>query len=188
MVVSTGDNVLLCSGPNRHNAPHVAKVTALFPDSETGTKMMALMWYYRPESLTPPRRNCVESELFASRHCDVNPVDCIEDRAYVLSAAAFARFMAITKYKEECRKHWRAVLAVPPRRSSEGSPEYDYPVSFVIFGCSQECMLGCDCWFAFDCSFYVLSRLVLVVVYLGGDIFQCCQFHFEHQRPFHDHR
>uniref|UniRef100_A0A0V0JA43 BAH domain-containing protein n=1 Tax=Schistocephalus solidus TaxID=70667 RepID=A0A0V0JA43_SCHSO len=100
MVVSTGDNVLLCSGPNRHSAPHVAKVTALFPDPKTGTKMMALMWYYRPESLTPPRRNCVESELFASRHCDVNPVACIEDRAYVLSAAAFARFMAITKYKE----------------------------------------------------------------------------------------
>ncbi|KAL7059992.1 hypothetical protein AAHC03_09234 [Spirometra sp. Aus1] len=125
MVVSTGDNVLLCSGPNRLNAPHVAKVTALFPDPETGTKMMALMWYYRPESLTPPRRNCVECELFASRHCDVNPVDCIEDRAYVLSAAAFARFMAITKYKQECRKHWRSILAVPPRRSSEGSPEYD---------------------------------------------------------------
>lgn len=68
---------------------------------DAGTKMMALLWYYRPESLTPPRRSgVVECELFASRHCDVNPVDCIDDRAYVLSAAPYARFMALTKYKQ----------------------------------------------------------------------------------------
>ncbi|VDO01511.1 unnamed protein product [Rodentolepis nana] len=36
MVVSPGDNVLLCSGPDRQGAPHVAKVTALFNDPETG--------------------------------------------------------------------------------------------------------------------------------------------------------
>ncbi|VDK36658.1 unnamed protein product [Taenia asiatica] len=149
MVVCPGDNVLLCSGPDRHSAPHVAKVTALFdnPDNVAftsptdslirtgyassvqfssfssnmgyinvcaGTKMMALLWYYRPDSLTPPRRSgVVECELFASRHCDVNPVDCIDDRAYVLSAAPYARFMALAKYKQEARTHRRPISAVP---------------------------------------------------------------------------
>ncbi|KAM7536174.1 hypothetical protein Aperf_G00000097864 [Anoplocephala perfoliata] len=121
MVVSLGDNVLLCSGPDRHTAPHVAKVTALFNDPDTDTKMMALLWYYRPESLVPPRRNgVVECELFASRHCDVNPVDCIDDRAYVLSAAPYARFMALAKYKQECRTHRRPVTIVPPLPQASG--------------------------------------------------------------------
>lgn len=62
---------------------------------------MALLWYYRPESLVPPRRNgVIDCELFASRHCDVNPVDCIDDLAYVFSALPYARFMAFTKYKQ----------------------------------------------------------------------------------------
>ncbi|VDM32146.1 unnamed protein product [Hydatigera taeniaeformis] len=132
MVVCPGDNVLLCSGPDRHSAPHVAKVTALFDNPDNGeenvsdffeahdykpwygTKMMALLWYYRPDSLTPPRRSgVVECELFASRHCDVNPVDCIDDRAYVLSSAPYARFMALAKYKQEARTHRRPVSAVP---------------------------------------------------------------------------
>ncbi|VDD80539.1 unnamed protein product [Mesocestoides corti] len=124
MVVCPGDNVLLCSGPDRHSAPHVAKVTALFTSPETGTKMMALLWYYRPESLTPPRRNgVIECELFASRHCDVNPVDCIDDRAYVLSSSPYARFMALAKYKQEARVHRRPAAVVPqsPSKSPHGS-------------------------------------------------------------------
>ena len=36
MVVCPGDNVLLYSGPDRHSAPHVAKVTALFNNPENG--------------------------------------------------------------------------------------------------------------------------------------------------------
>ncbi len=83
--------------------------------------MMALLWYYRPESLTPPRRNgVIDCELFASRHCDVNPVDCIEDRAYVLSASAYARFMAQAKYKQVSRvpAHFTFTPLKPPDNSS----------------------------------------------------------------------
>ncbi|KAM3177382.1 hypothetical protein ACTXT7_004642 [Hymenolepis weldensis] len=136
MVVSPGDNVLLCSGPDRQGAPHVAKVTALFNDPDSGTKMMALLWYYRPESLVPPRRNgVIDCELFASRHCDVNPVDCIDDLAYVYSALPYARFMALTKYKQECRTHRRSISIVPPLHKTSKDAAITSTTSKVSLRC-----------------------------------------------------
>lgn len=46
MVVSLGDNVLLCSGPDRHSAPHVAKVTALFNDPDSSEAQISLLISY----------------------------------------------------------------------------------------------------------------------------------------------
>ncbi|TGZ55573.1 hypothetical protein CRM22_010348 [Opisthorchis felineus] len=101
ILIRERDSVLLCSGPDRCSPPHVARITALFPDPKTGIKMMALLWYYRPEHVSGTAPNHpVPNELYASRHCDTNPVDCIEDKAYVLTASAFSRYMARTKYRQ----------------------------------------------------------------------------------------
>ncbi|KER23466.1 hypothetical protein T265_08633 [Opisthorchis viverrini] len=101
ILIRERDSVLLCSGPDRCSPPHVARITALFPDPKTGIKMMALLWYYRPEHVSGTAPNHpVSNELYASRHCDTNPVDCIEDKAYVLTASAFSRYMARAKYRQ----------------------------------------------------------------------------------------
>ncbi|KAG5448764.1 Bromo adjacent y domain-containing 1 protein [Clonorchis sinensis] len=101
ILIRERDSVLLCSGPDRCSPPHVARITALFPDPKTGIKMMALLWYYRPEHVSGTAPNHpVPNELYASRHCDTNPVDCIEDKAYVLTASAFSRYMARAKYRQ----------------------------------------------------------------------------------------
>ncbi|KAA0194088.1 Bromo adjacent domain-containing 1 protein [Fasciolopsis buskii] len=116
MVIQERDCVLLCSGPDRSNPPHVAKITALFEDSTNSeTKMMSLLWYYRPEHVGCSRGNLVPNELYASRHCDTNPVDCIEDKAYVLTASAFARYMARLKYRQTSYPRPPLHRVVPPR-------------------------------------------------------------------------
>ena len=57
--------------------------------------MMGVLWYYRLEHtetagvLLPPRY--VSNEVFASRHRDVVPVACIEDRCFVLTLNQFNR-------------------------------------------------------------------------------------------------
>ncbi|KAA3674722.1 uncharacterized protein DEA37_0003981 [Paragonimus westermani] len=101
ILIHEKDSVLLCSGPDRSNPPHVAKITALFLDPNSGTKMMALLWYYRSEHIIGNGlHDLISNELYASRHCDTNPVDCIEDKAYVLTMNAFARFMAELKHRQ----------------------------------------------------------------------------------------
>ncbi|KAK4472491.1 hypothetical protein MN116_003739 [Schistosoma mekongi] len=100
MVIRVKDNVLLCSGPSRCYPPHVAKIIALYHDKNTDTKMMSLLWYYRPEHIVGGSQNVVKNELYASRHRDINPLDCIEDKAYVLSVSAYSRYMAKLKRQQ----------------------------------------------------------------------------------------
>lgn len=64
-----------------------------------------MLWYYRPEhvtggSATAANKPVITNEIYASAHCDTNPVDCIEDKAYVLTFSAFARFMAFWKHRQ----------------------------------------------------------------------------------------
>ncbi|KAF8563279.1 hypothetical protein P879_10900 [Paragonimus westermani] len=116
ILIHEKDSVLLCSGPDRSNPPHVAKITALFSDPNSGTKMMALLWYYRSEHVVGNGlHDLVSNELYASRHCDTNPVDCIEDKAYVLTTNAFARFMAELKHRQFTSPRARLNRIVPKR-------------------------------------------------------------------------
>jgi len=53
---------------------------------------MSVLWYYRLEHTgTAPLPRYIDREVFASRHRDVIPVKCIEDRCYVLTLNEFNR-------------------------------------------------------------------------------------------------
>ncbi|KAF7232867.1 hypothetical protein EG68_10022, partial [Paragonimus skrjabini miyazakii] len=132
ILIREKDSVLLCSGPDRSNPPHVAKITALFSDPNSGTKMMALLWYYRSEHVVGNGlHDVVSNELYASRHCDTNPVDCIEDKAYVLTTNAFARFMAEMKHRQFASSRARLNRIVPERavNSTGDLPDDTYECS-----------------------------------------------------------
>ncbi|XP_021439975.2 bromo adjacent homology domain-containing 1 protein isoform X1 [Oncorhynchus mykiss] len=98
-VIWVRDTVLLRSGPRKKYLPYIAKISALWEDSESGEMMMSLFWYYRPEHTQGgrnPSTHC-ENEIFASRHQDQNSVACIEDKCYVLTLAQYCRFCAFVK-------------------------------------------------------------------------------------------
>uniref|UniRef100_A0A674C7G2 Bromo adjacent homology domain-containing 1 protein-like n=1 Tax=Salmo trutta TaxID=8032 RepID=A0A674C7G2_SALTR len=92
-IIWVRDTVLLRSGPRKKSLPYIAKISALWEDSESGEMMMSLFWYYRPEHTQGgrnPSTHC-ENEIFASRHQDQNSVACIEDKCYVLTLAQYCR-------------------------------------------------------------------------------------------------
>ncbi|KAL0969636.1 hypothetical protein UPYG_G00230120 [Umbra pygmaea] len=82
-VVGVRDTVLLRSGPKK-SLPYVAKISALWEDSESGEMMMSLFWYYRPEH-TQGGRN-------SNTHY----------KCYVLTLAQYCRFCALGKRRAEC--------------------------------------------------------------------------------------
>jgi BAH domain len=60
----------------------------------SGEMFMSILWYYRLEHTgTDPLPRYIECEVFASRHRDVVPVACIEDRCYVLTLGEFNRLV-----------------------------------------------------------------------------------------------
>ena len=53
---------------------------------------MSVLWYYRLEHTgTELLPRYIDCEVFASRHRDVIPVACIEDRCFVLTLNEFSR-------------------------------------------------------------------------------------------------
>ena len=59
---------------------------------DVGEMMMNIFWYYRPEQTDTDRVPKTEdNEVFASRHRDVIPVACIDDKAYVLTFCEYCR-------------------------------------------------------------------------------------------------
>lgn len=141
MIIREKDSVLLCSGPDRSHPPHVAKVTALFLDKNTGTKMMSLLWYYRPEHLTGAVHNgFVKNELYASRHRDINPVDCIEDKAFVLPVSAYSRFMAKIKYQQAACFRKRLNSIVPESSNCSLHNSVDNKVSEISSSFCEKCL------------------------------------------------
>ncbi|KAK6304116.1 hypothetical protein J4Q44_G00247020 [Coregonus suidteri] len=114
-VIRVRDTVLLRSGPRKKSLPYIAKISALWEDSESGEMMMSLFWYYRPEHTQGgrnPSTHC-ENEIFASRHQDQNSVACIEDKCYVLTLAQYCRFCALVKRRGEGLPE-SATRMVPP--------------------------------------------------------------------------
>lgn len=84
--------------------PYVAKVAALWSEPGTGTMMVSLLWFYRPEhtedtKVLSSRYN--ESELFASRHLDEISVACVEDKCYVLTYNQYCRFQALSEKSDQ---------------------------------------------------------------------------------------
>ena len=57
--------------------------------------MMNVFWYYRPEHTETDRllTPTIPAEVFASKHRDVIPVACIEDRCYVLTFNEYCRWV-----------------------------------------------------------------------------------------------
>ena len=97
-VVRMRDCILLKSGTKAKDLPFVAKVSALWENSDDGEMMMSLLWYYRPEHTEDGRRATdLDDEIFASRHRDVCSVACIEDKCYVLTFNEYCRCVCVKK-------------------------------------------------------------------------------------------
>ncbi|XP_054154112.1 probable serine/threonine-protein kinase DDB_G0282963 [Oppia nitens] len=99
-IIKVRDCVLLRSGPRKTDLPFVAKIAALW-ETPDGEMMMSLLWYYRPEH-TDLEYYCNQpvSEIFASKHRDVNSVACIDDKCYVLTYNEFCRYKRLKFLKQ----------------------------------------------------------------------------------------
>lgn len=140
-VIQVRDSVLLRSGAKKTDLPYIAKVCAFWEDAETGGVMMSLFWYYRPEHTEDGRKpHHLPDEIFASRHRDVDSVECIEDKCYVLTFNEYCRYKKRCKM-EEVNTTWSlADVTIPvsnesyPRRNR--IPEMDVNPE-LVFCCRQ---------------------------------------------------
>lgn len=140
-VIKVRDSVLLRSGARKTDIPYIAKVCAFWEDPETASVMMSLFWYYRPEHTEDGRKpHHLPDEIFASRHRDVDSVECIDDKCYVLTFNEYCRYRKRCKM-EQVNTTWSlADVTIPasnesyPRRSripdSDVNPE-------LVFCCRQ---------------------------------------------------
>lgn len=140
-VIQVRDSVLLRSGARKTDLPYIAKVCAFWEDAETGGVMMSLFWYYRPEHTEEGRKaHHLSDEIFASRHRDVDSVECIDDKCYVLTFNEYCRYRKRCKM-EQVNTTWSLTdVTIPlcnesyPRRNripdSDVNPE-------LVFCCRQ---------------------------------------------------
>lgn len=140
-VIQVRDSVLLRSGAKTTDLPFIAKVCAFWEDAETGGVMMSLFWYYRPEHTEEGRKpHHLPDEIFASRHRDVDSVECIEDKCYVLTFNEYCRYRKRIKMEQVGATWSLADVTIPvsnesyPRRNripdSNANPE-------LVFCCRQ---------------------------------------------------
>ena len=89
--------------------------------------LMSVLWYYRLEHTgTAPLPRYIDREVFASRHRDVIPVKCIEDRCYVLTLNEYNRW-------HHCRYILHVLHVV-----------FDYELTFeVLRSCNCQLLLFC---------------------------------------------
>ena len=140
-VIQVKDSVLLRSGAKKTDLPYIAKICAFWQDASSGGVMMSLFWYYRPEHTEEGRKpHQLIDEIFASRHRDVDSVDCIEDKCYVLTFNEYCRYRKRCKM-DQVKTSWSlADVTIPvsneayPRRNripdSDVNPE-------LVFCCRQ---------------------------------------------------
>lgn len=140
-VIQVRDSVLLRSGAKKTDLPYIAKICSFWKDAETGNIMMSLLWYYRPEHTEDGRKpHHLQDEIFASRHRDMDSVECIEDKCYVLTFNEYCRYRKRCKM-EQVNTTWSlADVTIPvsnepyPRRNripdSNVNPE-------LVFCCRQ---------------------------------------------------
>lgn len=139
--IQVRDSVLLRSGAKTTDLPYIAKVCAFWEDAETGGVMMSLFWYYRPEHIEEGRKpHHLPDEIFASRHRDVDSVECIDDKCYVLTFNEYCRYRKRAKMEQVGTTWSLADVTIPvsnesyPRRNripdSNVNPE-------LVFTCRQ---------------------------------------------------
>lgn len=140
-VIQVRDSVLLRSGAKTTDLPYIAKVCAFWADAETGGVMMSLLWYYRPEHIEEGRKpHHLPDEIFASRHRDVDSVECIEDKCYVLTFNEYCRYKKRVKMEQVGATWSLADVTIPvsnesyPRRNR--IPDTDVN-SELVFCCRQ---------------------------------------------------
>jgi hypothetical protein len=62
--------------------------------------MMSVLWYYRAEHTETERLpQYIDSEIFASKHRDIIPAVCIDDKCYVLTFNEFCRLVIIESFQ-----------------------------------------------------------------------------------------
>lgn len=140
-VIQVRDSVLLRSGAKTTDLPYIAKVCAFWEDAETGGVMMSLFWYYRPEHIEDGRKpHHLPDEIFASRHRDVDSVECIEDKCYVLTFNEYCRYKKRVKMEQVGATWSLADVTIPvsnesyPRRNR--IPDTDVNPE-LVFCCRQ---------------------------------------------------
>lgn len=103
--------------------------------------MMSLLWYYRPEHTEEGRKaHQLSDEVFASRHRDMDSVECIEDKCYVLTFNEYCRYRKRCKM-EQANTTWSLTDRVLPNLHETYSRKHRIPDSDVnpelVFCCRQ---------------------------------------------------
>lgn len=131
-------------------------VTFVFVISEcAGEMMMGVFWYYRHhqnegENLSKYLNN----EVFASRHRDVIPVACIEDRCYVLTLNEFCRSSVLCQPMS-------AQYTIPSVFWEDFKPFIYFDV-VSKWGCSLSSCVVDYCYWASKCSHQLWDLIQLL--------------------------
>ncbi|CAH1128704.1 unnamed protein product [Ceutorhynchus assimilis] len=138
-LIRPGDCVLLKAGPRKNDLPYVAKIAALWENSEDGEMMMSLLWYYRPEHTEQGRLMTDQpDEVFASRHKDSNSVACIDDKCYVVTYNEYCRYKKhFKRIQEGVEERPRCVPLPDPYPRIRKQPPSSSLSTDIVFFCRK---------------------------------------------------
>ncbi|KAK2157219.1 hypothetical protein LSH36_195g03067 [Paralvinella palmiformis] len=140
-LIRVRDCVLVKSGPRKSDIPYVAKIGALFEDPDTREIMMSVLWFYRAEHTETERLpRYIDNEIFASRHRDVIPAVCIDDKCYVLTFNEFCRYHGEQARTQQCLPPRQNIVPVLDSSELIRTPDHIPPVtasSETVFLCRR---------------------------------------------------